>query len=288
MKKSKVKSYKIPSYPARDLFVLNPGLLKKYVPQSWKKNKLVWGALAAFVLGGYNKAEAAAKSKEEMNQNQTQISGESLKNNSLAENETERSKAAKVAPVFINGEGRGALGCVVISPPVFLSEEEAREIITGELKKENIIFDKIDMPVEEITFMETFEQYDWGAELPLMVKDNALVLDGLDTKHNLGYEYISREDYFPMGGERSNSTVQAFDVKRIAQNARDKLEDYAKINAVVFYDPMEEMVTDSYSEDAYEQAFVSAKQKAAEKLKAQVRDFVEWIKKEGILNEDKK
>ena len=37
--------------------------------------------------------------------------------------------AFSVAPVFIHGEGRGALGCVVVSPPVFLSEAEALEVL---------------------------------------------------------------------------------------------------------------------------------------------------------------
>ncbi len=43
-----------------------------------------------------------------------------------------------VAPIFEHGEGRGATGCVVISPPVFLSEEEALQIVKEELAKHGV------------------------------------------------------------------------------------------------------------------------------------------------------
>ena len=43
-----------------------------------------------------------------------------------------------VAPIFEHGTGRGADGCVVVSPPVFLSEEEAVQVIREELAKQGI------------------------------------------------------------------------------------------------------------------------------------------------------
>jgi hypothetical protein len=43
-----------------------------------------------------------------------------------------------VAPIFKHGEGRGATGCVVMTPPVFLSEEEGMQILREELAKHGI------------------------------------------------------------------------------------------------------------------------------------------------------
>jgi hypothetical protein len=40
---------------------------------------------------------------------------------------------AIVAPIFERGEGRGADGCMVMSPPVFLSEEAALQVIREEM-----------------------------------------------------------------------------------------------------------------------------------------------------------
>ena len=56
---------------------------------------------------------------------------------SFAFAESEEGKIT-VAPIFKHGEGRGATGCVVVSPPVFLSEEEGMQILREELAKHGI------------------------------------------------------------------------------------------------------------------------------------------------------
>ena len=47
---------------------------------------------------------------------------------------------SRAAPVFVHGDGVGASGCVMIAPPVYLSEEDALNIIFTELKKEGLSF----------------------------------------------------------------------------------------------------------------------------------------------------
>ncbi len=56
---------------------------------------------------------------------------------SFAVAELESGKIA-VAPVFEHGEGRGVTGCNVVTPPVFLSEEEGLQILREELAKHGI------------------------------------------------------------------------------------------------------------------------------------------------------
>ena len=52
----------------------------------------------------------------------------------------EKQASVLVAPIFEHGKGRGATGCIVIAPPVFLSEEDARQAIEEELKRIKINF----------------------------------------------------------------------------------------------------------------------------------------------------
>jgi len=40
--------------------------------------------------------------------------------------------ASLVAPIFRHGAGHGSFGCKAVNPPVFLSEDEARQVIIEE------------------------------------------------------------------------------------------------------------------------------------------------------------
>lgn len=61
-------------------------------------------------------------------------------NNCLAQHPYPAQAGAKavVAPIFEHGEGRGATGCVVVNPPVFLSEQDAMQVIREELPKSGV------------------------------------------------------------------------------------------------------------------------------------------------------
>ena len=55
-----------------------------------------------------------------------------------------------MAPVFIHGEGTGAYGCIAVTAPFFLSEEEAWEIIKSEAESyKGITFARNTPPVLE-------------------------------------------------------------------------------------------------------------------------------------------
>ena len=43
-----------------------------------------------------------------------------------------------VAPLFVHGTGRGVVGCIVVTPPAFLSEEEGAQIIREELATKGV------------------------------------------------------------------------------------------------------------------------------------------------------
>lgn len=62
-----------------------------------------------------------------------------------------RIDAAVVAPLFEHGSGRAATGCVVVSPAVFMTEEEARIIIKEELEKLGFNFTQQGIRLEGVT-----------------------------------------------------------------------------------------------------------------------------------------
>jgi hypothetical protein len=311
MKIEPVGKYTEPEYPTRDRFALQPELLGEYVPSVWRSKKLVAGALTAFVLGGTTKfclSEKAAAAE------QSQNSDASAKAPSFTEKPDQQKASVSVAPIFVHGGGSGAEGCDAISPPVYISEAEARKFISRELEKENITFDKTDVEIPEIVFDKTVESYEkvgdkyQGLEKPTG-EQTTFVLDGFNTKLKLGYEFVSTGDFSDLVGTNPSSMFIFWNLKSLAEEIRAKLNDYGKMNAVVFYDPMvlaydpevealmnkrgvlteeerKQIEADGEKRDVMNHdEYIKAMQKRAEEeLTAQVRDFIDWLKKEKILD----
>ena len=301
MEISPVKSYKKPNYPTREYFILNSAELKDYIPAKWRNNKIIAGALAVLLLGSGNNQKDKTINKEKIALVKNINDGINKNADTIA-----KKNIPSIAPIFIHGDGRGATGCVVMNPPVFLTEEEARQVIETELKKENIIFDKKNLKINEISFPKK-----WG------FKENeadTVIMDGYSSKYNIAYEFISADDYMHFGGEWDGSTVHSYDLVKAAENLRNKMKEYGKLNTAIFYDPMmypdnntsknstyrllveynnlldkdidnEENKGKELGYSKYEKQSKNYSKKSIELLKQQVRDFLEWIKKEGILKE---
>jgi hypothetical protein len=177
-----------------------------------------------------------------------------------------------VAPIFEHGEGRGAIGCVVVSPPVFLSEEEAVQIIREELGKHGIqlkggvILKDVRIPQrmrrhEEAgkgngdkqakeTLIEIGEEPwrdlsgEFGKELREVrerMSPKPLRLSGVDSEKRVMVEFVAEQNYFSLGGAMSGSTVQDYDFRDVAKYVATKVKEQAKepIYLGVFYDPLE-------------------------------------------------
>jgi hypothetical protein len=106
-----VRKYSQPKYPSRLEIAGRPILLHRHQPPAWRKWPELTGAAGLFLL-----AEAARLPAADSPPNASQ-------------NPAQAKAVAVVAPIFQHGEGRGATGCIVMSPPVFLSEEEALQVI---------------------------------------------------------------------------------------------------------------------------------------------------------------
>ena len=219
-----VKIKKEPGFPTINKFAQNPELLYKNIPSNWLKNKYVAASLAMFVLCG-NEGKGQVEKKE----NVDLVLQE--KQNSEQNQEKKISKeVAKVAPIFAHGEGSGAIGCIAISSPAFLSEQEALKIIFDELLKEGIEVDSLNYPslyfkmrTKNILFRKSF--------------------DGFSSKFNLAIEFISKTDcgLFSEGGGGGFS-LQGYNTKSSAELLIRELSNISKNNVVVFYDPLTEMI----------------------------------------------
>ena len=290
-----VKIKRKPGYPTIKTFVDNPGLLSKNVPFAWIRNQYAATTLATFILCGAGNQSSAQKTKPA-----TVVVSKIKKQDKPAEIQTAKHDSVKIARIFSHGDGSGAIGCMVSSPPVFISEDEARKIIFTALKEENIEFNTINTPVLKFTVYPGVNYFE-SKEQQLKDKQGRKVeikMDGYNVKNNLAIEYVSARlvnildppDY-------ETSSVQKINTKKTAEKIRDKLTAQGKVNAAVFYDPVTYYDRYTYY-DEYQEALdrVSSSNtspstskdrplSSRDLLKAQVKDFIEWIKKEGIIKQ---
>lgn len=239
--------YTAPRYPTHDVLHDHPELLRM-VPQRWQHYPAVltaFGMVSLMLLG------ASAQEKP---------------GGTLPGAPKDQRLFGKAAPLFVHGEGRGAIGCVSVSPPVFLSEEEARQVIIEEAKLHGITFTKDVRTIPDflppglanlydIIFPKVMQTNQDSQPLKLENGDppgNActetrepLVLDGTDSKRHISFEYISQDDYDQWGEALSReipdfSTVQSFDFQTAALSLRARLDAIAEPGDIyaVFYDPV--------------------------------------------------
>ncbi len=143
-----------------------------------------------------------------------------------AEDSTEE---ISVAPIFEHGEGRGATGCVVIVPPVFLSEEEALQIANEELAQHRIqlvngtVVKELKIAPRCMQVVETDETTqktdgDDKAVVPLWMKSEGnrkfvedvehaapLRLTGMDGKKSIAIAFVCVGNYTRLGGVDPNN-----------------------------------------------------------------------------------
>jgi len=273
MKLKKVKKYKKPDYPSKELFIVQPQLLGTSIPTRWLKSKALMGALMAFIVSGCRDNFYSRQSSQPAQE----ISPEKATAPSTAKVQKEE---AKIAPIFIHGDGQGATGCVVVSPPAFLSEAEGINIIFDELKKENISFEKRDIVLPNFFVQEHCTYHNKTKSV-----DHPFLFDGFSTKYKIGFKFISRDNYYQLGRCSSEMSVQSWDTIGLAVELKDKLADFNQANAVIFYDPLLTIPEDdSINPCQSGQEFRACHR---ELLRNQVRDFIEWLKSEFIKDQQK-
>ncbi|MFH0946014.1 MAG: hypothetical protein V2A76_12515 [Planctomycetota bacterium] len=263
-----VRLYRDPRFPTWADVRRDHSLLLEHVPLSWIAGGRARRALIASCLGltaGTDLACSQAPSE----------GAEGTADNPLG----------PVAAVFEHGEGRGAYGCIAVCPPVFLSEEEARQVIGEELSRQGLKLEPDGKTLRDIPDRRHF--FDWRGK-----STRTLVLDGFDAERGAGYEFISRDEYYGLRGsgeEASRSSVDWYDFLESARSlaARVNASD-SDARVGVFYDPVTDQAERECPTSREQQAWDDAAREAAREesrdlLRLQVRDFAEWLREQGVL-----
>lgn len=331
MKVKPVVYYKKPGYPAGADIQSHPELLKK-VPDRWAKNSVVLTALGMSLAlcacaapggegqgstvqggiepggAGQNGMNPGGRDRENAGQASASQDSESQSGRDSGGPEedggTEGGTEGKglVAPVFIHGGGTGAYGCVAVTSPFFLSEEEAYEIIKSEAESYGgIAFARETAPVLEQVKLPESRLFSGQPVTKQSVRNGDLYLDGADEDKNIAFEFISRDDVYEWRkeNEEAAATFTLYDVKGTAQQLRKELVSYGPDMALgIFYDPCNDVNMEGVF-DAMAQAEergetfdwdgaslekkAEAREKSEKELRAQVRDFLDWLKGQGVI-----
>lgn len=186
-----------------------------------------------------------------------------------------------VAPLFLHGEGRGSFGCVMVAPPVFLSEDDALAVINEAAKEYGLQFSGKDSPELSNVLQPAMDLSPQSDDNPKRTEtpDTIITLktDFADAEHGVAIEFVSVEDVREWTVWPSGASVEQYDTKDAADQLSDALEqaipdDYNYNEIGVLYDPCE------FSEDETEALAMTQEQ-----LKAQAKDFFEWLKSQGVI-----
>ncbi len=278
MKPIPVKRYRRPGYPARLEVIADPDLLRRNMPPGWRSLPGMAGSIALF------------------------LAANSLVQGAEKKGAAPGSAAAVVAPIFDHGEGRGTVGCIVVAPPVFLSEEEAWQVIDEELAKSGLKLPETRVKLRGVRIphrMKNFTIKDGKPDERVTDTQGSaepLTVDRENAQKRIAVEFVSQRDYAKVGGPFSMSTVQSYDfratARTLAQDVRKQAKD--KVYFGVLYDPVvnfasEEMRNLKTQEDwkKWREGYAARDRKSQAEskrlLRLQVQDFVKWLEAQGAI-----
>ena len=297
MKITPVKRYRTPNFPIHEVLKKHPELLR-LVPKRWANSPLVLSALAFACLILASRAEAAETAWDETGFDEASIEQTDvlcdvpgfLHDRCEAGSRVIPEAGAKnqrIAPIFQHGSGRGSYGCQSTASPVFLTEDEARKVIREETVSAGLRFE---FDVKTLEAVETPLAARQIAHDDTDRRTNAakvrthrdrLVMDGTDQMRNISFEFVSRQDFRNWDfGYYSYGGIETIDIRYTAEVLRHNLtstetEDTGVVG--VFYDPVH------YASPRNNRTAASARKASINDLKKQVRDFIAWLKAEGII-----
>jgi hypothetical protein len=274
-------NYQSPNYPRIEVVFSDPGILLKNMPKKWRANKMIVVAMISFSV-------SACKAQTEKPANTTQQEHFVKDKDANQVNKNALKDSMKIAPIFVHGEGVGASGCVMIAPPVYLSEEEALKIILRELKKEGLSFndkfqgDSIEVKRKRILYNDDEKITKWEDRYKDSIETRSLYPDAYNKDLKMVIEFVSMKDFRQFADEeRVMSSVSEYDIKAVAEKIQKAFKKKGAYNTVVFYDPVG--WADRDDRGSWDEMEKAGSRKAVEMLKLQVSDFIDWLKKEKII-----
>jgi hypothetical protein len=271
--KKPVRKYTSPKYPTRLEIAAQPFLLQRHQPPAWRKWPELTGAAGLFLLADNARLAAADGSQK----------GAQVQTNALA----------IVAPIFEHGKGRGATGCIVMSPPVFMSEEEALQVIREEMSVKGITLRTDQTAVPGVTVMSKYKPGVPAAPEPFQA-------EAADPNKRVFVEFISQRQARRWERERwlvdndssgMGGTAVSYNMPKTASYVADRVKRQAteKVYFGTFYDPLATSLetTPHLSEKPTGKALPGAQDEAKPDsrrlLRLQVQDFLKWLQAQGAI-----
>jgi len=154
--------------------------------------------------------------------------------------------------------------CLSVAPPSYLSEEEARQVIIDEAKRARLHF-RTDIPLTRNVELRYRAQS--GGE---MVERLAVTLDGIDTKRGIAYLYLGDDTLSKLRGNSyriSSLTTTPSGIDQVVIELQ---------RAIIASSPQ-----GTYG--VFHAPDTDAEESDREELRTQVRDYVDWLKGQGVL-----
>ena len=273
MRTESFNKYRTPRYPTKLQILEDPQLLEKHIPPAWLSNR----ELAA-VLGLCLAANTAGCAENGPNGSTTR--------KPIA---TGQSSANMVAPVFPKEsapaepvQDRGMPGCIAVAPPVFLSEEEALQVITEELNSNGIVLSERDVKIDSVTITGKAMEFrqDWISDTrdwKFKELTEQFEVDAVDPVNDVAVEYIAEKDekfFFAIDGIYGSRPAAELLTRQVSK------QDIG-LRLGTFYHPQEGLPR------KFRWARGEERQEAVEEcerlLRLQVNDFVDWLKGQGVI-----
>jgi hypothetical protein len=304
MRSKPVRKYSQPKYPTRLEIAARPDLLQRHQPPAWRKWPELTGAAGLFLLADTALLSAADNSPER------------------SKNPAQTNAVAIVAPVFQHGEGRGATGCIVMSPPVFLSEEEALQVIREEMATIGVELGTNQTTLAGVTVERGVFSAPANpsgatnrtkpAGFTFEIKKEPFKADVADPKKKVFVEFLSERDAKQWDWERVKeeqaargtnseflvfSSVQSYELTKTAGYVAERVRRQAtnKVYFGTFYDPIAKSLEireqlpgllaekDSPGSPPPPGPWAGAKADSRRLLRLQVQDFLKWLQAQGVI-----
>jgi hypothetical protein len=297
MEPNPVRAARVPAYPTKLSVEQNPELLRDHVPEGWKAGGLV-GALTLFLAAnltgcqGQKATETGAGSSNE--------SADKPRAESGAKPGDTHAQAVRavVAPLFEHGDGRGAAGCVVIAPPVFLSEEEALQVIREELAKSGLELTTPGLQMADVVLVPQSGDFvsDGKGSTKIVMKEDkekarSLTTDLQDVKRRVAVEFVSAGQANELHDKMRGSSVSTYEPRLVAEKIAAQVKEKGRgVYFGTFYDPigmlsMREVEQErrTTGDKAWKMAEKRSQEASKVLLRQQVQDFAAWLKQQGVI-----
>ncbi len=275
----------------------HPELLEN-VPARWEKSAGFGALLGWLALSVAARAEPA-----------TGPEGMAIPAEKLPEGRAEDTEAgqamekamAVVAPLLeeaLEHDGRGSFGCISVCPATFMPEDEALDLIRGELEAAGLKLQSgvelADVPGPVLDTKEVRRPVGAANE----IRPRSMRFDWADVERGIYIDYLAKRDYRSWEG-RGVSTVDSFDFPEMARKVAAAYAEYPAQSQTwfgVFFDPLADsgVVELELQGLTPGQARMAAAErekkqealrgeKGRERLRAQVRHLVEFLREKGVL-----